>query len=108
MCVTNAMGFFILNPQSQRFLFHFVFNVAMIAIGYAVLLRYRHGRNWARWMVMLSSLSTLWNLHYLWHPSATFNDLKRVMLVTEAPLGAFLLVYLNLQQVRRWFLEPEH
>ena len=57
---------------------------------------------------MLSSLSTLWNLHYLSHPSAAFNDLNRVMLVTEAPLGAFLLVYLNLQQVRRWFSEPEH
>jgi hypothetical protein len=74
------------------------FTVLVIA-SYWVLWFYWRGRNWARWLVLATSLLELWNVTLL--PSST--SLEAVILGAEAILGGFLLYWLNTAPVRQWF-----
>jgi hypothetical protein len=103
MCITNAMGFFNINwqmPYARVLLASFA---VFISIGYAVLWFYWHGRNWARWLVMLVSLQCLWNIKYLFHRNPVAPWIEPVMITSEAILALFLLWYLNTSTVRIWF-----
>ena len=70
-----------------------------IFIGYIVIWFYWKGRNWARILVLLTSLLSLYNLHD-WTRSGT---MPRIMIGTEAILAVFLLYWLNTRQIRTFF-----
>jgi hypothetical protein len=99
MSITNAMGWAIIDwskPSAHR---TFLIFTVMIAIGYLVIWFYWNGRNWARILVILTSLLSLFNLH-LWSHSGT---VERVMIAAEAILAIYLLYWLNTPRVRAFF-----
>jgi len=101
MCATNALGFFYVNWTRPHAMFTFVVFAILIGIGYLVLWFFWNGRNWARWLVLLTSLLALWNLHYIGRPQ--IGRIRTVTILFEAPIAVFLLWYLNLRPIRAWF-----
>ena len=100
MSITNAMGWEIIDwslPTARSTFFIFTI---FIVIGYVVLWFYWNGKNWARILVLLTSLLSLFNL-LLWNRS---DSRERVMIAAEAMLGAFLLVWLNTPKVKGFFV----
>ena len=64
MVICNAMGWIIIDYSKPHARFTFVIFTALIAIGYVVLWFYWNGRNWARVLVLLNSVVTIFNLRY--------------------------------------------
>lgn len=90
--------------------------VAMVAtvvlIGYAVLWNYWCGRNWARLLVIATSIVTIGNLVMiivLFAVDRLYSSslLYHAVIVANAALGAFLLYWLNRKDVRAWFRKSE-
>jgi len=70
-----------------------------IGLGYVVLWCYWRGDNWARIVVLLTSLLAFFNLRSL----AAANIIVKVMIVCEASIAAFLLYWLNTAEAKRYF-----
>ena len=109
MCVTNFLGFFLVNwtPQPGHHpLGLFIIYILRICTGYLVLWYFWQRRNWARWLVQITSLLALWNLWALRKPTPPqYQSLVRVpMVAAEALIAIFLLYYLNTASVRAWFV----
>ncbi len=103
MCITNAMGFFDINWQTPNAGTLLLIFSVFITIGYAVLWFYWQGRNWARWLVMLTCLQCFWNVKGLFHPRPLAPRIEPVMIASEAILAAYLIWYLNTPTVKTWF-----
>lgn len=99
MSITNAMGWAIIDWSKPRAHTIFVIFTVFIAIGYVVIWFYWKGRNWARILVLLTSLLCLYNLRH-WNHGGTA---ERLMSGTEAILAIFLLYWLNTKSVRVFF-----
>jgi hypothetical protein len=99
MSITNAMGWAIVDWSKPNARVMFIIFTIMIFIGYVVIWFYWKGRNWARILVLLTSLLSIYNLHD-WTRSGT---MARVMIGTEAILAVFLLYWLNIRQMRAFF-----
>ena len=99
MSVTNAMAWAIIDwsKPDSRILFA-VFTI-FIVVGYVVIWFYWKGRNWARILVLLTSLLCLYNLYH-WN---RYELTERVMVAAEALLAIFLLCWLNTAKVRSFF-----
>ncbi len=108
MCFTNFLGFFLVNwaprPRHHPGILFAMYTV-IIMIGYVALWHFWIGKNWARWLVFASSLLALWNLWGLRKPvPPQFYSAVRVpMVLAEGLIALFLIVYLNLPEVRDWF-----
>src|ERR1700722_1386574 len=102
MSITNAMGWAIIDWSIPRANVIFVMFTVTIAIGYLVIWFYWKGRNWARILVILTSLLSLYNLRH-WNHSGI---VERVMNGGGAVLGIFLLYSLNAPSVRSLFWVP--
>ena len=104
MVICNAMGWIIIDYSKPHARFTFVIFTALIAIGYVVLWFYWNGRNWARVLVLLNSVVTIFNLRY-WNspPAGLLTTPNRFMIAVEAALGCFLLFWLNTRDVRKFF-----
>ena len=85
--------------------FGLVFALVVIAVSYAVLWRFWQGRNWARWLVMITSVIALSNLAFV---AAGPSWPLRIVLAAEALLGLFLLYWLNTKPVRAYFTPAGH
>ena len=105
MCLTNGLGFFNINWKHQHAGGFLLIYSVIIAIGYLVLAFYWRGQNWARWLVLLTSLLCLWNLWQLRlkTPPSQVAPIRVTMVLVEGAIAVFLLWYLNTQTVRRWF-----
>jgi len=107
MCVLNLTGFLFVAESGATAPVDVPgpFMVAgigfFILAGYVVLWYFWQGRNWARWLVLLTSVLALLNLGYL--PSAS--GPQRVVIVIEAVLGAYLLFWLNTGPARAFFAQ---
>ena len=99
MCLTNAMGWFIIDWSQKRAHEEFVMNTAFIAIGYVVLWFYWEGRNWARILVLITSVLAILNVLFFRRAASV----ARVMIVVEALLAVFLLYWLNRGDVKAFF-----
>jgi hypothetical protein len=114
MCITNFMGFFLVNWHYAHAKGVFFIYSVFILIGYLVLYFFWHGENWARWLVMAASLLCLWNVWQLRRPfpaSSTrvplFHPQLRVaMVLLEAVIAVYLLYFLFTRRARAWFSEP--
>jgi hypothetical protein len=99
MCITNAMGWLIIDWTAPRAGTVLLVNTIFIFLGYFVLWFYWRGRNWARIFVLLNSLVALFNLVFF-RRSGT---IARVMYVSEAAIAIFLLYWLNRSDVKAFF-----
>src|SRR5215471_4090666 len=73
--------------------------ILVMLVSYLALWYFWKGRNWARWLVLVTSGVALLNLLGL----PTFTDFQKVVVVIEAALGGFLLYWLNTRAVREFF-----
>ena len=105
MAVLN-LGGFVGIPWDHRGVVAMVATVVLV--GYAVLWYYWRGRNWARILVIVTSILAIGNLMViivlfavdrLYSSSVLYHS----VIVANAALGAFLLYWLNRKDVRVWF-----
>jgi hypothetical protein len=99
MAITNAMGWAIIDWSKPHAATVFVVFTILIMGGYFVIWFYWKGRNWARILVLLTSLLSIHNLRYFVRSGIT----ERVMIGVEAALAAFLLFWLNTRGVKAFF-----
>jgi hypothetical protein len=99
MSVTNAMGWLIIDWSKRDAALVLLLSTLMIASGYYVIWFYWNGKNWARILVLLTSLLCLYNLRY-WHRPGVASH---IMIATEALLAVFLLYWLNTTPVKEYF-----
>jgi hypothetical protein len=73
--------------------------------GYVVLWFFWQGRNWARWLVLFTSLVALFNLTLLGlaFVRGVATTFLQIVVVIEAAFGAFLLYWLNTAPVKAFF-----
>lgn len=99
MCILNPTGFAFLEGSGVApVILVPVFGFIML-LGYVVLWYFWKGRNWARWLVLVTSGVALLNLPLL----ATASLIQNVVIVAEAAMGVFLLYWLNTRAVRGFF-----
>jgi len=103
MAITNAMGWGIIDWSRADARLMFAIFTSFILVGYVVLWFFWKGRNWARVLVMLTSILCLYNLHY-WSRGRL---VERIMIGGEAVTAVFLLYWLNTQTVRTFFAEAK-
>lgn len=103
MSLMNALGWFIVdwsNPHAATTFW--LFSIFILA-GYLVTWFYWRGRNWARLLVLLTSLLCFYNLRYF----SRRGIVERVMVGSEAVLAVFLLFWLNSRSVKSFFQAPK-
>ena len=88
MSITNAMGWAIIDWSKRNASITFIVFTVLIFVGYAVIWFYWKGRNWARILVLLTSILSLYNVSG-WVHSRT---MARIMISSEAMLAVFLLI----------------
>lgn len=99
MSIFNASAIFFVNWNSQYLTAMLLIVTLIVAFSFYVLLRYWQGRNWARILVMLTSVLALFNLSSIGKSSYMFS----VFLISEALLAVFLLWWLNTNSVKQYF-----
>jgi len=90
---------------------------SVVLLGYAVLWYYWQGRNWARHLVIFTSVLAIGNFLAMLVISVVLFVIEReyspyvlnhaAVAVPNAALGAFLLYWLNKKDVRVWFRKSE-
>jgi hypothetical protein len=104
MAVCNAMGWFIIDYSSPHARAAFIIFTILISLGYLALWGYWRGKNWARILVLITSVVAVLNIRGWNSQSVTLlKTPSRVMLASESVLGIFLLVWLNRPSVRAFF-----
>jgi len=99
MSLTNALGWLIVDWSNPHAATTFWLFTIFILAGYFVIWFYWRGRNWARILVLLTSLLCLYNLRYFLRGGS----IERVMIGSEAVLAVFLLFWLNSRNVKSFF-----
>ena len=99
MSLTNALGWLFVDWSKPHAATTFTLFTVFILIGYLVIWFYWKGRNWARILVLLTSLLCLYNLHYLHRAGMV----ERITIAAEAVLGLFLLFWLNSHSVKTFY-----
>lgn len=103
MAACNALGWLVIDYRAAHVIGTFIAFTFLIVIGYLVLWAYWRGQNWARILVLLTSVLTVFNLRS-WNASASvLKTPNRIMLTSEFILGIFLLFWLNTPSVRAFF-----
>lgn len=75
-------------------------DTTFILAGYFVLLFYWKGRNWARILVILTSLLSVYNLILLRKQHVV---LLKAVIICEAILGIYLIYWLNTAEAKNFF-----
>jgi hypothetical protein len=108
MSTTNAMGWMLIDWNSNNAKVRFITFTLFILAGYLFIWFYWQGRNWARISVILCSLLAVANLSAWSHQKpGTIVWSSHLMIASEAALGFFLLYWLNTARIRRWFREDK-
>lgn len=100
MAILNLSGFVGLQWSDHG---EVVAALLFILCGYIVLWYYWQGKNWARILVLLTSVLAIFNVSKILRPYSSA-VLYNSFLVVEAALGVFLLYWLNTKDVRNWFM----
>ena len=104
MSLTNALGWLLIDWSKPHAAMTFSLFTVFILVGYIVIWFYWKGRNWARILVLLTSLLCLYNLRYLFRGGI----IERVMIAAEAVLAVFLLFWLNSPNVKSFFRDSKN
>jgi hypothetical protein len=108
MCVLDLLGYSRVNWHSVDWHSrHLIIVLSAISlpriIGYVVLWFYWEGRNWARRLVLITSLVYFWNLKYLDYGSA----LARMTIILDVAMAVFLLYWLNTVAAKSYFSDSD-
>jgi len=99
MGVFNIAGYIFVNPKSQYFATELALATAIILLSYVMLWYYWCGKNWARVLVILNSLLSVYNLTGIRkHTTA-----QAALIAVEAIMGLYLLWWLNTCQTKSYF-----
>jgi len=99
MCLFNVAGFIVWQPRGMNAgTFRVTCGIAVL-ISFVVLWQFWHGRNWARWLVLVTSVLSLINIALF----ASVTAPEKFLIVAEAALGVWLLFWLNTKLVRTYF-----
>ena len=104
MSLLNALGLFYWIHANHP-VFIFTCDFALVMLGYGVLRFYWLGREWARWLVMLTCLLCFWNVKGL--GLTKVSPVVKPTIVIEAILAVYLLYFLNTRLVRQWFNQSD-
>ncbi len=99
MVVFNIAGLIFIDSNSKYLGFEIFLFILIISISYLVLWYYWQGNNWARILVMLSSILSLVNVYGI----KKYSFAQASLIVSEAALGLYLLWWLNTQSVKTYF-----
>jgi hypothetical protein len=99
MAVCNPLGFVFLDPSRGAVAIQVFVAALVVAISYLVLWYYWKGRNWARILVLITSVIALLNLFDF----SSASTIQGIVLILEALLAGFLLVWLNQRPAREFF-----
>ena len=97
MCVLNISGLLFVFGESPAM--PWMYCALFITLGYITLWGLWQGHNWARWLVLLTSVLAVVNFAGL--GIATWA--QRIVIVAEGVLGVYLLYWLNTGPVRAYF-----
>ncbi len=100
MSICNLLGFGAIDWSYGSHLTVFLIASLVAAAGFVVLWFYWRGQNWARLLVLLSSVDSLLNLLALRHGVSHTTQTIRFI---QASLAIFLLYWLNTQPSRSFF-----
>jgi hypothetical protein len=103
MCVTNAMGWALVDWTKPHTREQFIIFTFLILVGYVFIWFYWTGRNWARIAVLLTSVLSISNVRFWSHYTA----IGRGMIASEAILGVFLLYWMNTAAVKAFFRKTQ-
>ena len=99
MSITNALGWLTVDWSKPHATAIFSVFTVFFLVGYVVLWFYWKGRNWARILVLLTCVLSIYNLRFFLKSAF----IARVMIGAEAALAIFLLFWLNNRHVKTFF-----
>ena len=99
MCVFNLCAYFFTSPDLGPLYFQLLFTTVIVALSFVVLWFFWNGHNWARVLVLLTSVLALANLFSL----GSSSDIEKAIILAEAALGVLLLYWLNTKAIRDYF-----
>jgi hypothetical protein len=104
MCFFNLAGVVFYEPMEGESVatsvaFFAVIYLLVAGVSFVVLFFFWRGHNWARWLVLATSILALYNLTEL----SSVGWVQAVVIVSEAVLGAWLLYWLNTGSARAFF-----
>ena len=102
MCATTALDYLLILRQNRGSGRSILIYSLIVAACYIFLWFYLQGRNWARWMVILLCVQSLWTARSLVHWPWTIT-LESLTLASEAFIAIFMIWYLSTPVVRLWF-----
>ena len=94
-----VVGFSGVNWHSPHLDGDFAFRLLVVVARFVVLWFYWNGENWARVLVLVASVATLWNLT-LWAHATTYS---RIIIAIVVALGLFLLYWLSTPAIKKYF-----
>jgi hypothetical protein len=111
LAITVAMGILnltcFLSPKWAPYFAATLWTEILVAlIGYLILWFFWKGKNWARISVLVASVLSVINLINLLHPSGNVIVYDSIVMAW-ALVGFFLLYWLNLADVRKWFAKEK-
>jgi hypothetical protein len=99
MGVFNITAYIFINYKSQHLVFMLTFFTALVLLTYVILWFYWCGNNWARILVILTSLVSLLNIWKI----KEHNSVQVAIIAAEAVLGLYLQWWLNTSEVKGYF-----
>lgn len=99
MCIFNFAGFIFYDSSLSWYRFELFLLVACFMVSFLVLWYYWQGNNFARILVIGTSVVSLISLYDI----VKYSSIQRSLIVAEAVLGLFLLWWLNTSNVKKYF-----
>ena len=99
MCVFNICGYAWIDPSIENLILQIAVGTIVIGLSYIVLWHYWNGKNWARSLVLITSIIALLNLIDF----MDLNMLQKIIAIGEAALACYLLYWLNTKEVESYF-----
>jgi hypothetical protein len=99
MCIFNVCGFVYLDSSMGHLAIQIIIGLLIVGISYIILWYYWRGKNWARILVIITSIIALLNLFDL----ANQNVIQQILTLSEAVLACYLLYWLNTRKVKLYF-----
>ena len=104
LCVLNVAGVLFYQPMDDvpaavSVVVFSVFYGLIAVVSFVVIGFFWRGRNWARWLVLATSVLALFNVQFI--PSSHFA--AQLLIGVEAVVAAWLLYWLNTEDVSRFF-----
>jgi hypothetical protein len=100
MCIFNLAAYVFVDPKSPYLAIGLSVGTTIVLLSFVILWHYWHGKNWARVLVMITSLVSILNLLGI----KKHNMAQTTLIVMEAVLGVYLLWWLNVRKVKSYFL----